>query len=235
MRVTPELLLRVAREAVQKRVLTEPNLVAAYLTGSLRRKEPFLGGVTDVDIVLVHQERPPQKHETIPLVGGFFLDIVHNARADYDKPKELRLDPWLGPELYDPLPLHTGQQHFFEFIQAGVRDRYHDPENILARAHRNAQNARSLWTELLSQQDTWPRLFQIYLESIWMAANAVAVLTDEPLAERSFLLQFPQRAAAAGKAELATALPALLGANDVEVEALPPCIAAWEKDFLEAA
>lgn len=236
MRVTPELLRRVARETVQKRLLAEPDLVAAYLTGSVRHNEPFLGGITDIDLVLVHQKAPAQRREIVPLPGDFSLDIFHYARAEYDKPRELRLDPWRGPELYDPLPLHTGQQHFFEFVQAGVRDRYHEPENVLSRARRNAEQARQRWTDLLSQQDTpWPTVFFTYLESILYAANTVAVLSGEPLAERGFLLQFPERAAAAGKAHLAATLLALLGANEVEVEALSSCVSAWEKDFLEAA
>ncbi len=235
MRITRETLLRIARETVQKRALSDPALVAAYLTGSLRTESPFLGGTTDVDIVFVHREAPAVRRECQPITPEFSLDILHNPRSDYDHPKELRLHPWLGPELYDPMPLYTGQEHFFEFVQAGVRDKYNEPGNIAERARRNAQHARQLWQELLTRQDEWPALFRTYLKSINHAANAIALLSGAPLSERRFLLQFPERAAAAGRPELTGSLLEMLGANDADLEALKACLTAWEKDFLEAA
>jgi hypothetical protein len=235
MRITRETLLRIARETAQKQALSDPGLVAAYLTGSLRTDTPFLGGTTDVDIVLVHQDTPAVRRESQAITPDFSLDITHTPRSEYDKPKELRLHPWLGPELYDPLPLYTGQQHFFEFVQASVRDKYNDPSNVAARAHRNAEHARQLWSELLTRQDDWPPIIRTYLKSVNHAANAIAILTGAPLAERRFLLQFPERAQAAGVPELADALPLLLGADNAETETLKACLAAWEKDFTEAA
>jgi hypothetical protein len=136
MRINREILLRVARETAQKRAMSDPELVAAYLTGSLCSEAPFLGNATDVDIVFVHQEPQKVRREILPLTADVHLDIVHNPRSLYEKPKELRIDPWLGPELYDPIPLYV-TQHFFEFVQAGVRAEYHDPANVMARASRN--------------------------------------------------------------------------------------------------
>ncbi len=147
MRITRENLVRIAKETAQKRALSEPELVAAYLTGSLRTPDPFLGNTTDIDIVLVH-ERPPQiQREIVPLTPEIHLDIVHHPRSDYDKPKALRVHPWLGPELYDPLPLY-GTQHFFEFIQAGVRDKFNEPESTLLRSRTLAENSRQEWSNL---------------------------------------------------------------------------------------
>lgn len=93
-------LIRVAEETAQKRAMSDPWLVAAYLTGSLRREDPFLGNATDVDIVFVHAEEPDARREILPLTPEVHLDIVHNPRRDYQKPKELRVHPWRGPELY---------------------------------------------------------------------------------------------------------------------------------------
>ena len=52
MRVTRESLLRIAKETVQERAYNDPDIVAAYLTGSLRG-EPMLGGTADIDIVFL--------------------------------------------------------------------------------------------------------------------------------------------------------------------------------------
>ncbi len=194
-----ETLIRIAKETAQKRTLSDPDLVAAYLTGSVRTENPFLGNSTDIDIVLVHSGKVKIRREILPLTPEVHLDIVHNPRSEYEKPKELRIHPWLGPELYDALPLYN-TQHFFEFVQAGVRAGFDEPVNVLARARRNAEHARQIWSGLQLNRDTGPARLLSYLKSINHAANAIALLTGVPLAERRFQLQFQERASAAGAA-----------------------------------
>jgi hypothetical protein len=227
-------LIRIAEETAQKRAMSDPWLVAAYLTGSLRSENPFLGNTTDIDIVFIHAEEPDFRREVLPLTPEVHLDIVHNPRSDYKKPKELRVHPWLGPELYDPLPLYVSQ-HFFEFVQAGVRDKYHEPVNVLARSRRQAETARQTWNQLKLDQASGPNLLLGYLKSVYAAANAVALLTGNPLAERRFLLQFPERAEAVGQPGLAAGLLGLLGANRVDAGRLAGFLPEWEKAFLAAA
>jgi hypothetical protein len=204
------------------------------LTGSLRTKNPFLGNSTDVDIVFVHSGVPKIRREIVPLTTEIHLDIVHNPRKLYDKPKELRIHPWLGPELYDALPLYV-TQHFFEYIQAGVRDRYHEPANIQLRSRLLAENARQVWRSLRPSQAHGPEQLLGYLRSIALAANAVALQSGDLLAERRFLLQFPVRARAAGQPDLAAGLLNLLGANQVDATRLAGFLPEWEETFLEAA
>jgi hypothetical protein len=234
MRITRETLINIAKETAQKRAMSDPGLVAAYLTGSLRTDNPFLGNSTDIDIVLVHLDEPKVRREIVALAPEVHLDIRHSQKSEYDRPKELRVHPWLGPELYDPQALYV-TQHFFEFVQAGVRDRYHEPASVLARARRVATNARQTWTELQTSQATGPELALAYLTSVHLAANAVALLTDYPLPERRFLLQFPARAEAAGQPELSAQLLGLLGADRVDAATLSGFLPNWEKAFLEAA
>lgn len=74
--------------------MSDPWLVAAYLTGSLRSENPFLGNTTDIDIVFIHAEELNIRREVLPLTPKVQLDIVHNPRSDYEKPKELRVHPW---------------------------------------------------------------------------------------------------------------------------------------------
>jgi hypothetical protein len=235
MRVTRENLIRIAKETAQKQAFSDPGLAAAYLTGSLRTDNPFLGGATDIDIIFIHARAPKVRREIVALMPEVHLDILHNPRSDYARPKELRLHPWLGPELYDPLPLH-GTRHLLEFIQAGVRDKYNEPASILARARCSAGHARQIWSGLKTSQETGPALLLSYLKGVSHAANAVALLMNSnPLAERRFLLQFPGHAGAAGRPELTGLLFHLLGGDDVDVEGLKACLAACEKDFTAAA
>jgi hypothetical protein len=233
MRITRETLIRIAKETAQKRALGDPGLVAAYLTGSLRSENPFLGNSADIDIVLVHAGQPKVRREIMPVTPEIHLDIVHNPRSEYEKPKDLRIHPWLGPELYDPLPLYVSQ-HFFEFIQAGVRAEYAEPVNVLARARQNAEHARQIWSGLQLSLETGPMRLLSYLKGVNHAANAIALLTGGPLAERRFLLQFPERAWAAGAPGLADGLLGLLGGDQVDAAILSEFLTDWEKAFVDA-
>ncbi len=234
MRLTRETLIRLAKETAQKQALSDPGLVAAYLTGSLLTDDPFLGNTADIDIVFVHAGEPKVRREIIPLTAEVHLDISHNPRREYDKPKELRVHPWLGPELYDPMPLYV-TQHFFEFVQAGVRDKYHEPANVLARARQDAEHARQIWSGLQTEQPGGPPFLLAYLKAVDHAANAVALLAGGPLAERRFLLQFPRRAEAAGQPGLSAGLLGLLGGAHLDAAALSALLPDWENAFADAA
>lgn len=235
MRITPEFLIRIAKETVQKRVFSDPSLVAAYLTGSLRSDNPFLGTATDIDIIFVHPKIPKVRREIVAVTPEIHLDLLHAPQSEYEKPRELRLHPWLGPELYDPLPLHVSG-HFFEFVQAGVRDKFNDPESIFARARTLIVRARQVWSGLQIGQESGPDLLLSYLKGIHHAANAVALVCNgKPLAERRFLLQFSQYAKTVGKPGLVADLYDLLGAAELEADTLKACLDAWEKDFVKGA
>jgi hypothetical protein len=234
MRTTREILIRIAKETAQKRALSDPSLVAAYLTGSLCTDNPFLGNTTDIDIVFVHEGRSAVHREILPLTPEVHLDIVHNPRSDYEKPKELRTHPWLGPELYDPLPLYV-TQHFFEFVQAGVRAEYYQPINVLARARWNSEHARQIWAGMQPGPENDPVLLITFFKALNHAANAIAVLNGGPLAERRFLLQFPSRAEAVGTPGLTDGLLHLLGRERADSPILAGFLPAWEKAFMDAS
>ncbi len=233
MRITKESLLRIARENVSQRIHAKPDLVAAYLTGSLLKDAPLLGNTTDIDLVFVHPFQPAVRREIVALTPEIHLDIKHNPRSEYEPPRELRLNPWLGPEMYDPIRLYDGQ-HFFDFVQAGVREKYHDPVNAHGRASLNAQHARQIWGDLQVSQDDSPKSMLFFLKSVNHAANAIAVIKDSPLSERRFLLEFSDCAESTGNADMIEDLYDLLGANQAEENNLDSYLPSWEKDFLEA-
>jgi hypothetical protein len=233
MRITKEILLRVARQTTSQRIYDRPDMVAVYLTGSLLKDEPLLGNSTDIDLVFVHPFQPTVRREIVALTPEVHLDIKHNPRSEYEHPRQLRLDPWLGPEMYAPLSLHDGR-HFFDFVQAGLRDKYYEPVNAHGRSQRNLQHARQMWADLVQKPNNSPQSMLKYLKSVNHAANAVAVIKDSPLGERRFLAQFPASAAAAGKPSLTADLFALLGADQAEKDSLKACLPAWEKEFMQA-
>ncbi len=229
MRITPELLLKIARDTASQRTRADRGILAVYLHGSLLSESPLLGGATDIDLFFIHSDPPTERREIVRMTDAVHLDIAHHARARYRETRQLRLDPWLGTAvnsariLYDP-------QHFMDFTQASVRGHFNDPENVLARVQAQAGRARSIWLNF-QMEPAEPGLESagLYLEAVEQAANAIASLNGAPLAVRRLGIEFPQRAAAAGRPGLYQGLLGLLGAGSIETESLQAWIEAWAK------
>lgn len=238
MRVTRESLIRIAKETAQERAYNDRDIIAAYLTGSLVSKEtdPMLGGTADIDIVLVHGGEPKHRREFTKLTPDFHVDISHRAKAEFKRPRELRLDPWLGWEMYDPMLLYE-REKFFEFVQAGLRAgfEFNAPAPALQRSRILLKDARQIWRELLEIGDVvTPKDILQYMKSLYHAVNAVAELSGPPLAERRVMLEFASRAETAQRPGMDAALVGLMGASVLESSAMSDWLAQWKSDF-EAA
>jgi hypothetical protein len=230
MRVTRESLIRIAKETVQERAFNDRYLIAAYLTGSLTSDgDPLLGGTTDIDIIFVHADEPKQRREFIKLTPDFHVDIGHRSRAEFKRPRELRLDPWLGWEMYDPTLLFE-REKFFEFVQAGLRAgfEFNAPGPALQRSRILLSHARQIWRDLLQAGEVvTPQDLAKYMKSLFHAINAVAELSGPPLQERRLMLEFPSRAETAQRLGMNAGLMGLMGASAVD----PAQISAWLPDW----
>jgi hypothetical protein len=238
MRVTRESLIRIAKETAQERAFNDRDIIAGYLTGSLVSSEtdPLLGGTADIDVIFVHAEEPKHRREFVKLTPDFHLDISHRAKAEFKRPRELRLDPWLGWEMYDPLLLYE-REKFFEFIQAGLRAgfEFNAPAPALQRSRLLLSHARGIWRELLLLGDpVTPKDVAQYMKALYHAVNAVAELSGPPLQERRLLLEFPSRAETAQRAGMTDGLLDLLGALNLDPSSIDGWLADWKLAF-EAA
>jgi hypothetical protein len=237
MRVTRESLIRIAKETTQERVFNDRDVIAAYLTGSLiSDTEPMLGGTADIDIIFVHADEPKHRREFVKLTPDFHLDIGHRAKAEFKRPRELRLDPWLGWEMYDPMLLYE-REKFFEFIQAGLRAgfEFNAPAPALQRSRLLLSHGRGIWRDLLAVEDTvTPKDVAQYMKSLYHAVNAVAELSGPPLQERRLLLEFPSRAETAQRPGMSAGLVSLLGATHLDPAFINDWIPDWRLAF-EAA
>ena len=238
MRVTRESLIRIAKETAQERAFNERGIIAAYLTGSLVSPEtdPMLGGTADIDIIFVHADEPKHRREFIKLTPDFHVDISHRAKAEFKRPRELRLDPWLGWEMYDPMLLYE-REKFFEFVQAGLRAgfEFNAPAPALQRSRLLLAHGRGIWRDLLEVTDTvTPKDVTQYMKSIYHAVNAVAELSGPPLQERRLMLEFAPRAETAQRPAMNDALTRLLGASGLDPAVIGEWIPAWKFAF-EAA
>ena len=237
MRVTRESLIRIAKETAQERAFNDRDIIAAYLTGSLTSDaDPLLGGTADVDVIFVHVEEPKHRREFVALTPDFHVDISHRAKAEFKRPRELRLDPWLGWEMYDPMLLFE-REKFFEFVQAGLRAgfEFNAPAPALQRSRLLLSQARQTWRELLAMEDTvTPGDVMRYMKALYHAVNAVAELSGPPLQERRLMLDFASRAETAQRPGMSAALTGLLGANELDPALMNGWVSDWKLAF-EAA
>jgi len=238
MRVTRESLIRIAKETAQERAFNDRDIIAAYLTGSLvdDNLDPMLGGTTDIDIILVHASEPKHRREFVRLTPDFHVDISHRAKAEFKRPRELRLDPWLGWEMYDPMLLYE-REKFFEFVQAGLRAgfEFNAPAPALQRSRALLAHGRQIWRDLLEISDAvTPRDVAQYMKSLYHAVNAVAELSGPPLQERRLMLEFASRAETAGRPGMEAALIGLMGASELEGPTIQSWLPEWKLAFESA-
>ena len=232
MRVTRESLLRIAKETAQERAYNDPEIIAAYLTGSLLNVDPMLGGTADIDIVFVYKNKPQQIREFVKLTPDFHLDISRRAKEEFKSPRELRSDPWLGYEMYDPILLYE-REKFFDFVQASLRAGFdfEQPPLMLQRCRKLLSHGRQIWTDLTEVDSAGPKEIRKYMKSLFHVVNAVVELSGPPIQERRLLLEFPSRAEAAEKPELTATAFNLIGANRVNVDKLKTWVSDWKYAF----
>ncbi len=229
MRFTPEILRKHALVLVEKETKRNRSILAAYLRGSLLYGSPLIGEAGDIDLVFIHSGPPATEHQIIKITPEIHFDIEHHDELIYRKPRELRLDPWLGPTLRDAVPLHD-PRHLLDYTQAGVRSNFDFPENLQARSKPLLETARQFW---LDRQISPPREmtieFPAFLSALGSAVNAVAILSGPPLATRRLGTTFADRAAAANAPGLNIAFRHLLGGVTLPEETLTDWINNWEK------
>jgi hypothetical protein len=229
-RITRDLLLKIARETAAERTRQDRGLLAIYLHGSLLEDEPLLGGAADIDLFIIHNDSAvPQEREIIPVTDEVHLDITHQARPIFRQARELRLHPWLGHTLYGAKSLYD-PQHFMDFVQASVRGQFYRADNVLRRVRPQAEHARQMWFGF-TQQPPAPGTASVllYLRAVVHAVNAIAGLNGPPLTDRRLLLNFPARAEAVRHPGLQAGLLGLLGGPTVDAAALKAWLPAWQE------
>ena len=211
MRITRELLHKIAEDTVKERAAKDKSIVAAYLHGSVwDGPDPVFGGTADIDLVFIHDKFDLQR-EIIRLTEDVTLDIEHHAKETYQPPKDLRQRPRLGYTVFGCKPLYD-PDHFFDFTQASVRGLFHNYENVMARCQELLNRGRATWLFFHNRPyEFGPEQVATYLQAVEDAVNAVVCLSSAPLAERRFLIDFVNHCEKIGKFHLYADLIKLLG------------------------
>lgn len=230
MRITRDALLKIAKDTTEKTFAPNKNVTAVFLLGSMLSDNPFIGGTTDVDLLVIYNGEPPDTQEIIKLSNDFHVDIRYESASVYAQPRELRGDPWRGHAMWNPTLLHQ-KGRFFEYTQSILRAQFDEPVNKLKRAYAFSAPAREAWSGMQFDPSSVDPL-QL-LNAAANAANAVAVLSGEPLTERRFLTGFPARAQAIGNADFTRLLLDVIG-RQVSVELVSEWLLPWEDAFCSA-
>lgn len=231
---SPEVLRKQAQVLVEKIIKRDRGVTAAYLRGSLLYGSPLLGGAGDVDLVFLHNQKPQKPQELIPITPEIHFDLEHHDQSRYHKSRKIRLDPWLGPTLYDAEPLYD-PRHFLDYTQSGVRSNFTLPENILSRATPLLEDSRQFWLERqVSQVQGSISEVKLFLDAVQKAVNAVSLLSGPPLPTRRLGLVFPSRAEAVGANQLPNLLQDLLGGPGISLSQIQDWLPDWEQTLKEA-
>jgi hypothetical protein len=236
MRITRELLHRIAEDTVGEHAEKDPTIIAAYLHGTvLEGEDPVLGGAADIDLVFIH-EKYDQEREIIRMTEDVHLDIEHHSKEMYQPAKELRTRPWLGNTMFSCKALYD-PEHFIDFTQAGVRGLFFHYENVLARAEELMNRARATWLYFHNRQTAFgPDQVMAYLQALEDAANAVASLFGPPLGGRRFLSHFRDLTEHISRPEMYPKLIQLLSGDEVQVwqrnvEEIKTWMFEWQDDL----
>ena len=230
MRISHETLMKLANDQVAQRAKKELDVIAVYLYGSLLGDDPLIAGTGDLDLAFVHSNSLPEWREIVRITDDIHLDINHTGRDMYRTPRDLRVNPWMGPVVYGCKILYD-PQHFMDFVQASVRGQFSRPDNVMERARKQLEHARQIWFDLQLASTPDPEIVGKYFRSLDHAANAIASLSGPPLGERRFLQRLVERSNQAGQPALVGKLLGLIGGQKASVEMLQKMLPDWQTAY----
>lgn len=231
MHIERSTLVKIAKDAAAERMAARPSLLSAYLVGSVAANEPLLGEATDIDLILI-DSAPPLQREIVRLTDQVALDVQYRSQTDYANPKHLRVHPWRGPEMCEPVFLHD-PRHFFELAQASTRGQYHRPDHVAARARAFMQLARGeLHLGLLpGQEPTAPVTLANFCQALLYGANAAISLTGFPGAGRRLVMKLESAARRLNRLDVYDDFEALFGGGELEAAQAQVLLTDWSAAY----
>lgn len=235
MRITRDILLTQARENAAKLAAKDRGVICIYLAGSLLLEDPLIGGITDIDLICVHDRPVEKRREVIRLSTDINLDLAHYEKEEFEPSRKLRTDAWIGGGFETvPLVLHDALR-WYDFTRASATAQFWRPENIAARARSFLVPARKTWSDL--QDEAIPQGIKrttAYLRALRDAANGIIVLSGTPQPIRRLLVELPSRALQAGLLDFAGEFISLFTSSEVSDEKFSAWVTGYASIFEES-
>lgn len=199
MRITRDILLNQARENAAKLAAKDRGLICIYIAGSLLKDDPLIGGITDIDLICIHDRPVKTRREVLRLSAEVSLDLAHYEQEEFEPARKLRTNAWIGGEMENvPIVLHDSL-HWYDFTRASATAQFWRSDNVVARARSFLVPARKAWSDL--RDEVIPQGIKrttALLNALRDTANCVAVISGAPLTPRRMLLDLHTRALKAG-------------------------------------
>jgi hypothetical protein len=232
MRVTRDILLNLAKENAAKLTAKDRGLVCVYLTGSLLKQDPFIGGITDIDLICVHDRPITASREIIRINSDVHLDIAHYPQEAFSPARKLRHDPWIGGALELGAISLQDSTHWFDLTRSSAISQYWQSANVSVRSKYFLDSARQDWQSLVDGSvPQGIKRMQTFVNSIRKTANAAACLSGMPLTVRRLFIDLPERAEKAGIPDLTGDLVRLFTSVEVTDESWQPWLAGLNTSF----
>ncbi|MCX6055714.1 MAG: hypothetical protein NTZ74_12550 [Chloroflexi bacterium] len=232
MRITRDNLLNLARENAARMAAKDHGVVCIFLTGSLLRPDPFIGGITDIDLVCVHDRQITNNREIVRINADVHLDVAHYTQDDFLPARKLRTDAWIGGALENGSLSLEDPAHWFDLTRSNATAQFWQPANITARARKFTSLARKNWVAL--EEELIPhgiKRTQALLDSIRDTANAVAIASGMPLPVRRIFMDLPDRGAKVGIPDITGSLVHLFSSEAFTEENLNQWLKSWSITF----
>jgi len=229
-------LVRLATDLARQRARERASILSIYLVGSVAAGERPLGEATDLDLVLIDGDPPTRRRELVPLSDGLVADLQTHSRDDYRNPKALRVDPWRGPEMCEPVFLYD-PLHFFELAQASARGQFHRPDHVFARARAFLERARADFRVSAFAPEpvpSTPLSLAAFCQGLWNAANAVITLTGFPGGARRLLLKLEAADARLGRPGLYDGFLEVFDIGKVDATEASRWVSDWAETYRAA-
>lgn len=232
MRVTRDILLNLAKENAAKLTAKDRGLVCVYLTGSLLKQDPFIGGITDIDLICVHDRPLSACREIVRINADVHLDIAHYPQEAFAPARKLRLDPWLGGALDLGAISLQDSTHWFDLTRSTAISQFWQTANVAARSRLFLDSARQDWQALVDGSvPQGIKRIQTFINAVRKTANAAACLSGMPLTVRRLFVDLPERAEKAGIPELTGDLVQLFTSAEVTDESWQPWLTGLNNSF----
>lgn len=231
MRVTKDILINIAHEQAEKLADKDRSIQCIYLVGSLLHNNAFLGGMTDIDLVCVHDRIVSRPREIVRLNSEVHLDLAHYCVDTFNPPRKLRFDPWLGGVLDEGPSNLFDRFHWFDFIRASACSQFWSTENVITRAHHYSGRARQAWQSLVDENPQGLKRTQLYVGALSDAANSLAIFSGTPLTTRHFILDLPERIGKIDIPEFTGSFVSLFSNEAVETAHLDKWREQWGTSF----
>jgi hypothetical protein len=232
MRVTRDILLNLAKENAAKLTAKDRGLVCVYLTGSLLKQDPFIGGITDIDLICVHDRPITASREIVRINSDVHLDIAHYPQETFSPARKLRLDPWIGGALELGAISLQDTAHWFDLTRSTATSQFWLAANVSARCKLFLTSARQDWQALVDGViPQGIKRYQCFNNAIRKTANAAACISGMPLTVRRMFLDLPERAEKAGIPDLTGDLVQLFTSSEVTDESWQPWLTGLHNSF----